>query len=67
MKKNKIIYSINIEDVQSAALQEYGCKLTDGELNIVADQIGNYFDWYEAIALIIGTHIVRCEANEEQL
>lgn len=63
MRKNKIIYSINIEDVQNVALQEYGCKLTDGELNIVADRLGDYLDWSEAIASVISTHIVGWEDN----
>ena len=45
MRKNKIIYSINIEDVQNVALQELDRKLTVDELKIVADKIGDQFDW----------------------
>ena len=63
MRKNNIIYSINIEDVQNVALQEYERKLTDDELKIIADEIGDYFDWYEIIASAIDTHIKR-EDNE---
>jgi len=52
VKKDKIVYSINIEDVQEVAQQEFGRDLTDGELKIVEDKIGGQFDWYEAIAMV---------------
>ncbi|MFN3533224.1 MAG: hypothetical protein ACK41Q_12060 [Candidatus Brocadia sp.] len=45
----KIIYSINIEDVQSVAEQELGRKLTAEELKLVEDKLGDYVGWYEAI------------------
>ncbi|MBS3918778.1 MAG: hypothetical protein KG012_07825 [Deltaproteobacteria bacterium] len=57
MRKDKIIYSINIEDVQNVAQQELGRALTDSELKIVEDKIGDQFDWFEAIASVIATHI----------
>jgi hypothetical protein len=49
MKKNKIIYSV--------AQQELGRDLTDPELRIVEDKIGDQFDWYEAIASVLAMHI----------
>ena len=45
----KIIYSINIEDIQNVAEEELGRKLTKRELKIVEDKIGDYIDWYGAI------------------
>ena len=45
----KIIYSINIEDVQNVAEQELERKLTAKELRLVEDKVGNYINWYEAI------------------
>ncbi len=45
----KIIYSINIEDVQNVAEQELERKLTAKELRLVEDKIGDYLSWYEAI------------------
>jgi len=57
MKKNKIIYSINIEDVQNVAQEELERDLTDGELRIIEDKIGDQFDWHEAIASVIAMHI----------
>jgi len=45
----KIIYSINIEDIQNVAEQELERKLTAKELRLVEDKVGNYINWYEAI------------------
>jgi len=45
----KIIYSINIEDVQTVAEQELERKLTAKELRLVEDKVGDYINWYEAI------------------
>ena len=45
----KIIYSINIEDVQNVAEQELERKLTAKELRLVEDKVGDYINWYEAI------------------
>lgn len=61
MRKDRIIYSLNIADVQNVAQQELGRDLTDNELKIVEDKIGDQFDWFEAIASVIGTHIEQHE------
>ncbi|MBE7446977.1 MAG: hypothetical protein HS132_17865 [Planctomycetia bacterium] len=45
----KIIYSINIEDIQNVAEQELDRKLTEEELRLVEDRLGDYVGWYEAI------------------
>ena len=45
----KIIYSINIEDIQNVAEQELERLLTDKELRLVEEKVGNYINWYEAI------------------
>ena len=45
----KIIYSINIEDVQNVAEQELERKLTAKELRLVEKKVGDYINWYEAI------------------
>lgn len=44
MDTSKIIYSINIEDVQNVAEEEIGRKLTTKELKIIEDRIGDYID-----------------------
>ena len=45
----KIIYSINIEDIQTVAEQELDRKLTEEELRLVENKLGDYVGWYEAI------------------
>lgn len=49
MSNNKIIYSINIKDIQNVAEQELSRKLTKAELKIIEDKIGDHFDWYDSI------------------
>ena len=49
-KKSKVIYSINIEDLQTVAEQELERKLTDEEIKNVEKRLGEYIDWYGAIA-----------------
>ena len=46
---SKIIYSINIEDIQNVAEEKIGRKLSKKELKTVEDKIGDYIDWYVAI------------------
>ena len=45
----KIIYSINIEDVQNVAEQELERKLTAKELRLAEKTVGDCINWYEAI------------------
>ena len=45
----KIIYSINIEDVQNVAEQALERRLTEEELRLVEGRLGDYVGWYEAI------------------
>lgn len=45
----KIIYSINVEDIQNVAEEELGRKLSKKELKTIEGKIGDYIDWYGAI------------------
>jgi hypothetical protein len=58
MKPSKIIYSINIEDVQNVAEEELERTLTKKELKLIEDKLGNYIDWYGAIDIAIQNGIV---------
>jgi len=60
---SRIIYSINIEDVQNVAEEELGRKLSERELEIVEDKIGDYIDWYSAIDLTIRNEILNLGKN----
>jgi len=57
MNTSKVIYSINIDDVQTVAREEFGRKLNARELQIVENKIGDYIDWYEAILETIKQNI----------
>lgn len=57
MNSEKIIYSINIEDVQNVAQDELGRDLTQQELKVIEDKIGDYFDWYDSISFAISSNI----------
>lgn len=48
--KNKIIYSLNINDVQTVAEQEIGRRLSLEEINAIEDDVAENINWYEAIA-----------------
>ena len=53
MDREKIIYFINIEDVQNVADQELARELTEDELKIIESKLGDYIDWYGSIATAI--------------
>lgn len=56
-KLEKIIYSINVEDVQTVALEQLERELNEQELKIVEDEIGEHIPWYDAIGEIIAAKI----------
>jgi hypothetical protein len=47
--KNKIVYSLNIADIQTVAIQEMGRELIADEIEKVKDSIGEKINWYDAI------------------
>lgn len=54
---NKIIYSLNTEDVQTVAKDEFGRLLSTDEIKIITEKIGNHIDWYSIISETIYQHI----------
>jgi len=50
---DKVIYSLNVEDVQTVAREEFGRELTGRELKFVEEEIGGYINWYDIISLVI--------------
>ena len=51
--REKIIYSINIKDVKNVAQQEFDIELSEQDLKIIENKIGDYIDWYQAIVDVI--------------
>lgn len=49
----RVVYSINIEDIQTVAEEELDRELMPQELKLVEDKIGDYIDWFEAISSAI--------------
>jgi hypothetical protein len=47
--KNNTVYSLNIEDIQTVSIQEWGRELTDIEIGKVKDLICEKINWYDAI------------------
>ena len=58
IETSKIIYSINIEDVQNVAEEEFARELSEKELEIIEDKLGDYIDWYSAIDIAIQNEIL---------
>jgi hypothetical protein len=49
LSKNKILYSINVADVQTVAQELIERDLTDEEVLMVSDKIGDHIAWFDAI------------------
>lgn len=61
MEKNgndRIIYSINVADIQEVANQVLERRLTKGEIVLVEESVGDYIDWFQAIENSIREHII---------
>ena len=46
---DKVIYQLTIEDLQNVANEELERVLTESEIKILEEKIGDYIDWYGAI------------------
>lgn len=55
-----------LEDVQNVAEEELDRELTEKELKIVEDKIGDYINWYEAIRLALN-EAVNLQKNQKRL
>jgi len=65
MKPSKVIYSLNVEDVQNVAEQELDRELTKKELKIVEDKVGDYIDWYSAIDMTIQNEVLKHDEDAD--
>ncbi len=62
MKKDRnerIIYSINVGDIQEVANQVLERTLTKEEITLVEPSIGDYIDWVQAIENSIREHVTK--------
>ena len=51
--ENRIIYSLNVEDLQTVAENELNRKLNDEEIEYVEYNLYKCIDWYQAIELTL--------------
>ncbi len=53
----EIVYGINVDDLQDMSMQVLERPLTDAEVNLVKESVGDYIDWSQAIENAIKKHI----------
>jgi len=53
----KIVYQLTVEDLQNVANDELNRDLTEEEITLLENKIGDYIDWYEIICSAISNHI----------
>ena len=53
MKRDKIIYSLNVSDIQEIADQDLARVLTKEELKKVMELVPNHINWADAISFAI--------------
>ncbi|MHB8578547.1 MAG: hypothetical protein ACYDA4_01640 [Ignavibacteriaceae bacterium] len=49
MRRDKIVYSLCIGDIQDVAEEKLERKLDEQELKEVVDKVGDYIPWFDAI------------------
>lgn len=58
MNPDEIVYSINVSDLQHVSARLLDRKLSDDELKTVADAVGDFIDWTQAIKNAIETRLL---------
>ena len=46
---NKIVYSINVNDLQNVSKRVLERRLTNGEIALLERSLGDFIDWFHAI------------------
>jgi hypothetical protein len=59
MKNNgkKVIYAINVDDLQGVSKRVLERPLSDDEIALVGESVGDYVDWFHAIENAIHRHV----------
>jgi hypothetical protein len=55
--EEEIVYGINVGDLQDVSMQVLERPLTDAEVKLVKESVGDYIDWSQAIENAIQKHI----------
>jgi hypothetical protein len=65
MRKNKVVYQLIVEDVQTVAQDVIDRDLSDDEIEKICDQIAENIPWYDAISDAIYKFIVSDSAGKD--
>lgn len=57
MKGEEIIYSLNVADVQTVSKRLLKRSLTNKEVALVRDSVGDFIDWFRAIEYAINRYV----------
>lgn len=49
-KKDRVIYSLSVADIQEVAADILDRELTPEEVKLIEDRVGDYIPWYDALA-----------------
>ena len=55
--KDRIIYQLTVEDLQTVANDYLNRKLTSKEVLLLEEELGEYIDWYNIIEDVIRLNI----------
>jgi len=54
----EIVYGINIDDIQEVSMLVLERPLTDAEITLVKESVGDYIDWSQAVENAIQKHVL---------
>ena len=63
-KKNRIVYSLSVADIQEVADEILDRELTPEEVKFVEDRVGDYISWYDAMSLAINEMVFKQERGQ---
>lgn len=66
MRKNTVVYKIIIEDIQNVAEECLDRELNDDELKKVANRIGDYISWDQAIQNTLIEFDIKSRKEQEE-
>lgn len=55
---DKVIYQLTVEDLQTVANEELNRDLTETEIKLLEDKIGDHINWYDVIHNAIIVNII---------
>jgi hypothetical protein len=63
---NRIFYSLNIDDIQTVAIQEINRRLSKSEIDNIKEFITEKINWYDAIANTISEKQIKTKSKRRK-